>query len=60
MVEWQNRPLESMYPVADFTLVPPGETSGIRFGDSEALLEAPVFNEVLGPAGDQVRVIASY
>jgi len=26
--------------VADFTVVPPGETSCIRFGDSEALLEA--------------------
>jgi len=46
--------------VADFTVVSPGETSAMRFGDSDALLEAPVFNEVLAPTGDQVRVLASY
>jgi beta-galactosidase len=46
--------------VADFTVVPPGETSFIRFRDSEALLEAPIFNEVLAPSGDKVRVIATY
>jgi beta-galactosidase len=46
--------------VADFTVVSPGETSAIRFGDSDALLEAPVFNEVLAPTVDQVRTLASY
>ena len=46
--------------VADFTLASPGESAAIRFADSEALLEAPVFNEVLATTGDQVSVLASY
>jgi beta-galactosidase len=46
--------------VADFTVVPPGETSSMRFGHSEAYLEAPVFNEVLAETGDNVSVLASY
>jgi beta-galactosidase len=45
--------------VADFTVVPPG-TSSMRFGHSEAYLEAPVFNEVLAETGDNVSVLASY
>jgi beta-galactosidase len=46
--------------VADFTVVPPGETSNIRFGHSDTLHDAPVFNEVLAPIGDGVSVLASY
>jgi beta-galactosidase len=46
--------------VSDFSLVSPGETSAICFGDSGALLDAPIFNEVLSSAGDQVSVLASY
>jgi beta-galactosidase len=46
--------------VSDFTLVSPGETNAICFGDSGALLDAPIFNEVLSSAGDQVSVLASY
>ena len=46
--------------VADFTVVPPGETPTIRFGHSNALHEAPVFNEVLAGTGDNVSVLASY
>jgi beta-galactosidase len=46
--------------VADFTTVTPGETSALRFHHSEKLVGAPVFNEVLAVAGDNVRVLASY
>src|ERR1700733_5380012 len=46
--------------VADFTVVPPGETSNIRFSHSGALHDAPVFNEVLAGSGDKVSVLASY
>jgi beta-galactosidase len=46
--------------VADFTVVPPGETSNIRFGRAGAFHEAPVFNEVLAAIGDNVSVLASY
>jgi beta-galactosidase len=46
--------------VADFTVVTPGETSSIRFGHSDTLLEAPVFNEVLAVTADNVSVLASY
>jgi beta-galactosidase len=46
--------------VADFTVVTPGETSAIRFGHSDTLVEAPVFNEVLAGAADNVSVLASY
>jgi beta-galactosidase len=46
--------------VADFTVIPPGETSNIRFSRSDALHDAPVFNEVLASIGDQVNVLASY
>jgi beta-galactosidase len=46
--------------VADFTVVPPGETSKIRFGRSDPLHDAPVFNEVLAGIGDKVSVLASY
>ena len=35
--------------VADFTVVAPGETSAMRFGISDASVEAPIFNEVLAP-----------
>jgi beta-galactosidase len=45
---------------ADFTVVTPGETSTMRFGRSDTLLEAPVFNEVLASTGDNVSVLASY
>jgi beta-galactosidase len=33
--------------VIDFTVVPPGENSMMRFTGSEKLVEAPIFNEVL-------------
>ena len=46
--------------IADFTVVAPGETSTIRFGHSDTLVEAPVFNEVLAATGDNVSVLASY
>jgi beta-galactosidase len=46
--------------VADFTVVTPGETSAIRFGHSDTLIEAPVFNEVLAVSGDNVSVLACY
>ena len=46
--------------VTDFTVVPPGELSVIRFSNSDALLEAPVFNEVLAPGSDRVSVLAAY
>jgi beta-galactosidase len=45
---------------ADFTVVTPGETSTIRFGNSDTFLEAPVFNEVLAGTGDSLSVLASY
>ena len=32
----------------------------MRFESSEAIIEAPVFNEVLAPVTDQVGVLASY
>src|ERR1700716_4351695 len=46
--------------VADFTVVTPGETSAIRFGHSDTLVDAPVFNEVLAVTGDNTSVVASY
>jgi beta-galactosidase len=46
--------------VADFSVVTPGETSAIRFGNSDTLVEAPVFNEVLVATADNVSVLASY
>jgi beta-galactosidase len=46
--------------VADFTVVTPGETSAMRFGRPDTLVEAPVFNEVLAATGDNVSVLASY
>jgi len=46
--------------VADFTVVTPGETSAIRFGHSDTLVDAPVFNEVLAGTGKDVSVLASY
>jgi beta-galactosidase len=46
--------------IEDFTVVAPGETSTIRFSDSNASVEAPVFNEVLAPVTDDIRVLASY
>ena len=46
--------------VADFTVVAPGENPNIRFGHSDSLLEAPVFNEVLEGVGAKVSVLASY
>jgi beta-galactosidase len=46
--------------VADFTVVPPGENSNLRFGHSDAFFEAPVFNEVLEGVGDNLSVLASY
>ncbi len=44
----------------DFTVVTPGETSAIRFSDRDVIVEAPVFNEVLFPLTDDVRILASY
>ncbi len=46
--------------VADFTVVTPGENSNMRFDHSDALLEAPIFNEVLEGTKDNVSVLASY
>jgi beta-galactosidase len=46
--------------VADFTVVPPGETSTIRFGHSDSFFESPVFNEILAITGNDVSVLASY
>jgi beta-galactosidase len=46
--------------VVDFTVVPPGETSEIRFSDSGAATAAPIFNEVLTTEAEDVRVLASY
>ena len=46
--------------VVDFTAVPPQEIAVIRFGNSDTLVEAPVFNEVLAATSDNVSVLASY
>jgi beta-galactosidase len=46
--------------VVDFTIVPPGETSEIRFGDSPIHVEAPIFNEVLAAEAETLSVLASY
>lgn len=46
--------------VADFTVITPGEISSMRFENSEVAIEAPIFNEVLAPVTDHVRVLASY
>jgi beta-galactosidase len=46
--------------VADFTVVPPGESSIMRFGNSETSVEAPVFNEVLAAETRQTHILASY
>ncbi|MFZ0711819.1 MAG: beta-galactosidase trimerization domain-containing protein, partial [Terrimicrobiaceae bacterium] len=46
--------------VSDFTVVTPGETSSMRFDNSDAPIEAPTFNEVLAPVTADVSVLASY
>ena len=46
--------------VADFTTVTPGETSTLRFEHAGSLVPAPVFNEVLAVADDNVTVLAAY
>ncbi|MBV9490019.1 MAG: beta-galactosidase [Verrucomicrobia bacterium] len=46
--------------VVDFTVVPEGTSSVLRFEGTESSLPAPVFNEVLAPADDAVRVLAAY
>ena len=46
--------------VADFTVVTPGEKSGMRFGDSGSLLEAPIFNEILAVNAESTQVLGSY
>ena len=49
--------------MADFTFIPEGATSTLRFGGAEGRpLDAPVFNEVLAPvaAGANVEVLATY
>ena len=46
--------------VADFTVIPPGEASDMRFQLSDAVIEAPIFNEILAPETDDVSVLASY
>jgi beta-galactosidase len=46
--------------IVDFTIVPPGETSEIRFGDSAIHVEAPIFNEVLAAESENLSVLASY
>ncbi len=46
--------------VADFTVVTPGEKSGMRFGDSGSVLEAPIFNEILAVNAESTQVLASY
>ena len=46
--------------VADFTVVPPGETSTLRFEHARTVVPAPIFNEILATTGDNVRTLASY
>ena len=46
--------------VADFTVVTPGEKSGIRFADSAPVLEAPIFNEILAVNADDTQILGSY
>jgi beta-galactosidase len=46
--------------VADFSVITPGETSAIRFGNLDTLVEAPVFNEVLALTANNASVLASY
>jgi beta-galactosidase len=46
--------------VADFTVVTPGEKSGIRFADSASVLEAPIFNEILAVNAEDTEVLGSY
>jgi beta-galactosidase len=46
--------------VEDFTIVPPGEASAIAFAALNARTEAPIFNEVLAPLAEDVRVLATY
>ena len=46
--------------VADFTFVPGGTASTLRFDGSEKRLDAPVFNEALAPVGGNVEVLATY
>jgi beta-galactosidase len=46
--------------VADFTVLAPGESCHMRFGHSNDLLDAPVFNEVLAVTGDNASALASY
>ena len=46
--------------VADFTVVTPGETSALRFEHSGTSVPAPIFNEILAFAADDVGTLASY
>ncbi len=46
--------------VVDFTTVPATEKSEIEFKDSGAVTEAPIFNEVLAPEGNDATPLANY
>jgi beta-galactosidase len=46
--------------VADFTIVTPGQPIGMKFGKKGSPVNAPVFNEVLEPLGDAVKILANY
>ncbi|MBV8814550.1 MAG: beta-galactosidase [Verrucomicrobia bacterium] len=46
--------------VNDFTVVVPGEKSGMRFADGQMECDAPIFNEVLAPSHTETVVLASY
>ena len=46
--------------VADFTVVTPEETSALRFEHSGTSVPAPIFNEILAFAADDVGTLASY
>jgi beta-galactosidase len=46
--------------VIDFTVVPTGEISVMRFANSAASIEAPIFNEVLAVASERTDILAYY
>ena len=46
--------------VGEFTYLPEGESSSLRFNGASTALAAPVFNEVLTPVQEGVETLASY
>ncbi len=46
--------------VGEFTFVPEGVESSLRFSGEHPMLPAPVFNEVLVPVREEVEVLATY